>query len=286
MLRTPLVLITLAFLGCSHRPGGGDAGPESDAGADAGTDGGVNAGRDAGLRQSLAHAHNDYRHVRPLLDALEQGFTSVEADVFLRDGGIIVSHDAKDIAGELGALYLQPLAERVQATGSVYGDGGVFYLWIDLKESTQALQDALAARLSQESDLTTFEDDGGVTLRPVTVILTGNGVAKKALVARPGPRPFIRDDVLAVGDPPADNRWGYYAISYLNRIGWDGKGTIPEADRNILQGLIEAAHRTGRKIRIYDSPDTVPYWTVAQELGLDFINADDLAGLSAFLAQP
>lgn len=284
MLRSSALLITLAFLGCAHRGGGSDAGPDGDAG----TDGGADAGpvRDAGLRQSLAHAHNDYRHVRPLLDALEQGFTSVEADVFLRDGGIIVSHDAKDVAGELGALYLEPLAARVQATGSVYGDGGVFYLWIDLKESTLALQDALAARLAQESDLTTFEDDGGVTLRPVTVILTGNGAAKKALVARPGPRPFIRDDVLNVGDPPADNKWGYYAISYLNRIGWDGKGTIPDADRNILQGLIEAAHRTGRKIRIYDSPDTVPYWTVAQELGLDFINADDLVGLSTFLAQP
>ena len=29
------------------------------------------------------HAHNDYLHSRPLLDALDQGFDSVEADVFL-----------------------------------------------------------------------------------------------------------------------------------------------------------------------------------------------------------
>lgn len=33
-----------------------------------------------------AHAHNDYEHARPLLDALDHGFTSVEADVWLVDG--------------------------------------------------------------------------------------------------------------------------------------------------------------------------------------------------------
>jgi len=28
-----------------------------------------------------AHAHNDYLHARPLLDALDHGFCSVEADI-------------------------------------------------------------------------------------------------------------------------------------------------------------------------------------------------------------
>lgn len=36
-----------------------------------------------------AHAHNDYVHTRPLLDALEHGFTSIEADYI----------DTDDLAG-------------------------------------------------------------------------------------------------------------------------------------------------------------------------------------------
>lgn len=32
-----------------------------------------------------AHAHNDYYHRRPLLDALDHGFLSVEADIRLVD---------------------------------------------------------------------------------------------------------------------------------------------------------------------------------------------------------
>ena len=39
-----------------------------------------------------AHAHNDYEHARPLLDALDCGFGSVEADIYLVDGALLVAH--------------------------------------------------------------------------------------------------------------------------------------------------------------------------------------------------
>ena len=38
-----------------------------------------------------AYAHNDYWHKRPLLDALDNGFTHVEADVYLRHSRLVVS---------------------------------------------------------------------------------------------------------------------------------------------------------------------------------------------------
>ena len=41
-----------------------------------------------------AHSHNDYEHDRPLLDALDHGFTSIEADIFLFEGQLLVTHDA------------------------------------------------------------------------------------------------------------------------------------------------------------------------------------------------
>ena len=39
-----------------------------------------------------AHAHNDYEHERPLLDALDHGFCSVEADIVLSEGELLVAH--------------------------------------------------------------------------------------------------------------------------------------------------------------------------------------------------
>src|SRR6185295_14563982 len=63
-----------------------------------------------------AHAHNDYEHARPLLDALDHGFCSVEADIWLTPDGLLVAHDRKDLkpARTLEALYLDPLRERVK----------------------------------------------------------------------------------------------------------------------------------------------------------------------------
>src|SRR6266568_639216 len=73
-----------------------------------------------------AHAHNDYEHKRPLFDALDQGFCSVEADIYLVDGELLVAHDRAKVRPErtLQALYLDPLADRVRRNGGrVYRDG-------------------------------------------------------------------------------------------------------------------------------------------------------------------
>src|SRR5437773_10344211 len=83
-----------------------------------------------------AHAHNDYEHKRPLLDALDHGFCSVEADVFLVEGDLLVGHTRKDLRPErtLEKLYLDPLRERVKANGGkVYAGGPTVFLLIDVK---------------------------------------------------------------------------------------------------------------------------------------------------------
>jgi hypothetical protein len=66
-----------------------------------------------------AHAHNDYEHQRPLLDALDHGFTGVEADIWLVNGKLLVAHEEAHIETErtLEALYLEPLRKRVSENG-------------------------------------------------------------------------------------------------------------------------------------------------------------------------
>src|SRR5215831_11275168 len=82
------------------------------------------------------HAHNDYEHSRPLFDALDHGFCSVEADIWLTPDGLLIGHDKKDLkpGRTLEALYLEPLRDRVKANGGrVYQSGPAFYLLIDSK---------------------------------------------------------------------------------------------------------------------------------------------------------
>ena len=42
---------------------------------------------------SNGYAHNDYWHKHPLFDALDKGFTYVEADVFLKGNKLVVAHN-------------------------------------------------------------------------------------------------------------------------------------------------------------------------------------------------
>src|SRR5215212_7420284 len=80
-----------------------------------------------------AHAHNDYEHARPLFDALDHGFCSVEADIHLVDGALLVAHDADKVDPKrtLESLYLEPLRARVQKNaGRVHSNGPPFLLMI------------------------------------------------------------------------------------------------------------------------------------------------------------
>ena len=88
-----------------------------------------------------AHAHNDYEHKRPLFEALENGFCSVEADVFLVDGKLLVGHTpGSSLKPErtLESLYLDPLRERAKANGGkIYPGGPSIFLLVDVKSKAK-----------------------------------------------------------------------------------------------------------------------------------------------------
>ena len=232
----------------------------------------------------FGHSHNDYAHTHPLQDALDTNFHSVEADVFLVGNEVKVSHDGLSFKGTLRALYLDPLQARVDATGSVYGDGVPVTLWIELKQGSKELRAALRDVLDGYSMLTTFTDDA-VTRGPVTVVLTGDAASKAAWVAEAPARKACRDgDNYSNDDPPADNRWLAYGLSWGSYSAWDGHGAIPEKERNRLACVTQGAHQKGRTVRFYATPETPEYWRTALEVGVDFINTDKLTELSSFLA--
>jgi hypothetical protein len=112
-----------------------------------------------------AHAHNDYEHQRPLFDALDHGFASVEADVWLVDGRLLVAHDREAVRADrtLETLYLDPLQARVrQYGGRVYPNGPEFLLWIDIKSEAETTYAALQSALASYGEmLTVFHQNGG-----------------------------------------------------------------------------------------------------------------------------
>ncbi len=233
-----------------------------------------------------AHAHNDYLHPRPLLDALEQGFGSVEADIFLVGEELQVAHTRSELSPErtLRALYLEPLKQRMtEHHGSVYGDGESFTLLIDIKTEGEATFQALHRLLLNYRELLSRQEEGKQwQSAAVTVIVSGNRSLEA--IAQSSPRLVGIDGRLSDIDssqavdllPLISDNWG-------NHFSWRGVGQFPEIEREKLRDIVGKIHAQQRRVRFWATPDNPAMWLKLQQAGVDMINTDNLAGLSEFL---
>jgi hypothetical protein len=232
-----------------------------------------------------AHSHNDYEHARPLLDALDCGFCSIEADIYLVDGALLVAHDREDCRPErtLQALYLDPLRERAKLYGGrVFPGGPVETLLIDLKTEGVSTYQALHAVLEQYADILTSFTGDKVTERAVTVIISGNrpvdvvAAQETRYVAIDGRPPDL-------GVNPPASLYPLISSDWRSLFKWDGVGDMPADQKPRLDKLIQKAHEQDRRIRFWGLPAGPQTWQTLYDSGVDLLNADDLPGMQAFL---
>ena len=84
-----------------------------------------------------AHSHNDYEQNKPFTLAYNELFGSIEADIFLVNGTILVGHNLKDLtpSRSLENLYLAPIAD--------YNPTRKLQLLIDIKSEAASTLQAL-----------------------------------------------------------------------------------------------------------------------------------------------
>lgn len=239
----------------------------------------------APLRQ--AHAHNDYAHDRPLLDALDQGFCSVEADIHLVDGSLLVAHDAEHVkAGRtLEKLYLEPLRERVRKNdGRVYRGGPSVLLLIDLKTEAASTYAELRKVLARYESILTRFDNGKIHTNAVTVVLSGN--RPRALLESETKRFAAYDGRLAdLGQNLPVSFMPLVSDNFKSHFTWNGEGEMSEPELKKFTATVEKAHQEGRIIRFWATPDTINAWHLLHASKVDLINTDDLAGLARYLRE-
>ncbi len=234
---------------------------------------------------SQAHAHNDYLHTRPLLDALEQGFGSVEADIFLVGDELQVAHERSSLAPDrtLRTLYLEPLKQLIaEHSGTVLGDGENFTLLIDIKTDGGPTYLALNKLLSEYSDIFSHFDQGKWQTGAVTAIVSGNRPIELITQSSPcftgidGRLSDLDSKLPAHLMPLISDNWNLH-------FSWRGAGEFPDAEQRKLHEIVSRAHANERRIRFWATADTPAMWSALREADVDLINTDNLAGLSEFL---
>ena len=232
-----------------------------------------------------AHAHNDYYHDRPLMDALDHGFCNIEADIYLVGNELFVAHDPDELEQKrkLTDLYLDPLLKRMRANGGrVYRNGPTVTLLIDIKREGEKVFPVLRETLLKYREMLSCNENGRFKQGAVQIVISGD--RPKKLIADDNDRLMGIDGRLSDlnSEMPADlmplisDRWG-------SHFKWRGEGPIPATEKAKLYNYVTQAHKEGRKVRFWATPESTNVWKVLVEAKVDMINTDKLEELRKFL---
>lgn len=228
-----------------------------------------------------AHSHNDYKQAYPLYNALNNGFKSIEADIFLVDGELYVAHDFDEIkrANTLKNLYLEPLKQILICDNNQYSSLFPLKLIIDIKSDALSTYKVLNEQLKQYKEFITTYENGKVSSNKIDILISGNrpieymSNQKERLAAIDGrledinkPNilyPLISESIAKILDDTRD----------IDLI------------KIILTKLSENIHVQNKKIRLWGCPDNKSSWEIQSESNIDFIGTDNPSKLKEYLVK-
>lgn len=239
--------------------------------------------RTAAQTPVMIHSHNDYLQTAPFWQAYSQKVHSVEADVFLEDGVLLVGHDPEDLSPEMTFedLYVRPaVAVFLRNGGRAWKDyDGTLQLMVELKSDAEPELDAVVSMLSQWPEV--FDTE--INPDAVRVVVTGNV---------PSPEDFSRypEWISFDGDlgqeytPGQLERIALFSADFGNYSSWNGKGSLIPEEGAAVRAAVEKAHGMDRPIRFWNAPEGVTVYYTFYDMGIDYINTDHPEACAAFFS--
>lgn len=228
-----------------------------------------------------AHSHNDYEHPKPLWEALDYGFISIEADVHLVGEKLLVSHGRpKQDAPLLSDLYLAPIDSLLTLNGGkIYPDyHGSLYLMIDCKTEAESTFQALQNEIARYKNLLCHSVDC-----PVKVFVSGNRAVDTMIkIGYKGIGLDGRPEDLGKGI--ASELMPVISDHYSNWSTWNAKTDAQPQDLARVRELAKRVHAEGKKLRLWAIPDHETAWKALLDAGVDLINTDRLPELHKYLS--
>jgi len=231
----------------------------------------------------LIHSHNDYAQRVPFYQAYAQQVSSIEADVFLHDGQLLVGHDVEDLRADMTfeALYVEPIVTLFARNGGrAFRDSDqTLQLMVELKSETDPTLRAVAALLGRWPEV--FDPE--VNPAAVRVAVTGRVPASEAFDRYPR---FLGFDGAWDADytPEQLERIALISTNFRDFSQWNGKGTIIPAEKERLEQVIDRAHEQGKPVRFWNAPEGTTVYYTFYDMGIDYINTDNPEVCAAFFA--
>lgn len=225
-----------------------------------------------------AHSHNDYTRTHPLHDALRNGFTSIEIDVFLFRNKLVVSHIPLALSSKktLDELYLKPLEKRItENSGYVYkGFETPLILTIDFKTGGTETYLAVQQALRPYHHLLTLYKNGKVVKQGALQILLSGSVPVSELLKEDTCLALVDLQIQRATDTTLWHIAGRYSSAWGKYFTWKGKGSMDAKEQEQLTALVQQVHALAKDIRFYHIPDKPAAWKQLLDAQVDWINTD------------
>lgn len=222
------------------------------------------------------HSHNDYAQDVPFWQAFSAGCSSIESDLILQNGKLMVAHNVPDIKEDntFENLYLKPL--QAIMTSEQYESFDLQIL-IDLKTPAETTLKVLIAQLEKYPALI----NGKSPSKKVSFAISGNRPSAEQYDSFPA---YINFDHQTVDTwPSAMDKVALVSLPFYKYTRWNGKGRLTSGDEAKLKAVIEQIHAKGKKVRFWATPDSKTAWFTLSNLGIDFINTDKPFACNAYL---
>jgi len=223
------------------------------------------------------HSHNDYLQPVPFWDAYSAGCASIEVDVILQEGELMVAHEKESIQASrtFESLYLKPIQQGVDL-GLIKEFN--FHLLVDIKTEAYSTLDLLVKQTQPYAAiLYSPENPSGLKL-----IISGGRPKATDYVKYPSWVFFDYQSRELTAELPWE-KIGMVSLSFPRFSLWNGKGRMVESQRQQLQAFIDLVHSFDRPVRFWASPDGKTAWRAFHEMGIDYINTDRPAEANKYL---
>ena len=229
----------------------------------------------------ILHSHNDYNRTAPFWEAYSQHCRSIEADVFLHEGTLLVGHEIEDLKPEnsLLRMYVDPIVRTFRANGGrMWKDSeDRLMLLVELKSATEPTLTEVIGLLEEFPDV--FCSPEGVQ-----VAITGNVPSKEHFRDYPAWVGFD-GDIRDIYTPAQLERVALVSNSFrMFAKKWNGKGRMIDSELDAVKAAIEKVHSWGKPIRFWEAPEGTTAYFTFWKMGVDIINTDKPAVASLFFS--
>ena len=260
------------------------------------------------------HSHNDYDRAHPIDDALAAHADSLEVDVhmqnqvrwrwpglsrlahgdlgFRREPALLVGHGSLEATlhhDTLEDLYLKPLQQKIDAAGGQLPDGPLT-LMIDLKSEKRdgdkmSAWKNIAPVLERYRSMLTRYENGREISGAVNVVISGTTPEVRNAIAQAPTRYTAIDGTLGDLDhSPSPTLTPQVSARWSDVFHWNGKGPMPEAERERLRDLTAKGNAQGIRVRFWEAPDNPQAWCELVDAGAE-VNTDQPQAFARWLEQ-